>query len=400
MSKEYQMNIEQFPNELKLILFLLNNQMDKHVLEANSKWFMNTNWSLFLELTQHHRVTPLIYLKVKKIDQKYIPLFVVQTLFQEYQKNIFKMLHFSGEAEIISETFSKRNIRTLFLKGPVLGSELYGDISMRMSSDLDLLIPIDDLNRAEALMAKLGYLKDDYIETVLDDWKWRHHHLTFFHPEKKIKVEIHWRLNPGPAKEPKFAEMWERKRTGKLTDHPIYLLSFEDLFLFLVSHGARHGWSRLRWLVDIRQIMQTKMDWSKSIRFLRKYNYLQVGGQAVLLASQLLKAEIPLELARLSNNNRARRLAAGALFYIKQMVNLHTPPVPKEIEKYHKKHLFSLMSSQQKTMFILSFFYPYPEDAEFFPLPKALHILYFPLRPFLLLSRKMRNQAIARRASN
>ena len=39
-------------------------------------------------------------------------------------------------------------------------------------------------------------MKDDYIQTVLNDWKWRHHHVTYFHPEKEIKLEIHWRLNP------------------------------------------------------------------------------------------------------------------------------------------------------------------------------------------------------------
>ena len=31
----------------------------------------------------------------------------------------------------------------------------------------------------------------------------------------------------------------------------------------------------------------------------------------------------------------------------------------------------------------MSFLYPYPEDAETLPLPKYLHFLYFPLRPFL-----------------
>ena len=84
------------------------------------------------------------------------------------------------------------------------------------------------------------------FESVLNDWKWRHHHVTYFHPQKKIKLEIHWRLNPGPAKEPSFRRImgWKRIRV-LLTSYPVYFLGREDLFLFLVSHGARHGWSRL-----------------------------------------------------------------------------------------------------------------------------------------------------------
>ena len=108
-------------------------------------------------------------------------------------------------------------------------------------------------------------MKDDYIVKVLNDWKWRHHHITYFHPQKKIKLEVHWRLNPGPGKEPCFNELWERKRISSLTSFPVYFLGREDLFLFLVSHGARHGWSRLRWLVDIHQLVKQELDWSKLI---------------------------------------------------------------------------------------------------------------------------------------
>jgi hypothetical protein len=398
MNNELYINLDEFPNELQLLLYILKNKMDDHSIELCKEQYRNIDWNLFFVLVKHHRVTPLIYTKIKNIDQSFIPLFVIQTLFQDYQKNIFNMLHLSGEAEILAKTFSNNQIRTLFLKGPVLGSDLYGDISLRMSSDLDLLIPIGDLNKAENILLSHGYIKDDYIETVLNDWKWRHHHITFFHPEKKIKVEVHWRLNPGPGKEPKFNEMWDRKRVSTLTSQPVYMLGLEDLFLFLVSHGARHGWSRLRWLVDINQIINKGFDWIKAIRLLEKSQFLQVGGQASILASQLLGTNIPIEFNHLINKKKNKQLALQALFYIKQMVNLHTPPVPEEISEYHKRHLLSLMSMEQKVVFIFSFLYPYPEDAEFLPLPKSLHLLYFPLRPFLLISRKIKKHAVARRA--
>ena len=86
--------------------------------------------------------------------------------------------------------------------------------------------------------------------------------------KKEVKLEVHWRLNPGPAKEPTFNELWERKRISiLLTDSPVYFLGREDLFLFLVTHGARHGWSRLRWLVDIHQIVNKIINWIKFINY-------------------------------------------------------------------------------------------------------------------------------------
>ena len=179
------------------------------------------------------------------------------------------MLHLSAEMEKVSKLFSKHEIQTLFLKGPVLAENLYGDISMRTSSDIDFLIPIENLEKAEALLRDLGYEKDDYIQSVLNDWRWRHHHVTYFHPNKKMKLEIHWRLHPGPGKEPSFDDLWVRKRKSTLTNFPVYLLGREDLFLFLVCHGARHGWSRLRWLVDIQMLMKQNVEWGKLVNFIQ-----------------------------------------------------------------------------------------------------------------------------------
>ena len=208
-------------------------------------------------------------------------------------------------------------------------------------------------------------------------------------------MEVHWRLNPGPAKEPHFDELWDRKRKSSLTNYPIYFLGREDLFLFLVSHGARHGWSRLRWLIDIHQIVKQKLDWKKLIKLLKKYHYLHVGGQALILSSQLLKTPLVEEMKPLLSGNTSRRLAQEAIFYLENMVNLHTDPVPESVAKYHKRHLFSLMSYQQKLFFIMSFLYPYPEDAKALPLPKYLHFLYFPLRPVLWAWRKTRKHVLS-----
>lgn len=395
MQNGYELDLYHVPKELKLQLEIMKRENSEDLQAIDKNWYTNIDWNKFLELAIHHRVYSFIYPKLKKIDKKLIPAYVMETLQRDFKINTFQMLHLSGEMEQISRLLIKNEIRPLFLKGPVLAHDLYGDISLRTSSDLDLLIALHDLDRAEELLLKLGYVKDDYILTVLNDWKWRHHHLTYIHPQKNIKLEIHWRLNPGPAKEPHFEELWNRKRKSPLTSYPVYFLEREDLFLFLVSHGARHGWSRLRWLVDIHQIVKQEIDWRKISKLLNKYQYLHVGGQALILASQLLETPLVKEMKPLLSGNRSKLLAQEAIFYLEEMVNLHTDPVPDDVAKYHKYHLFSLMSNQQKFFFIISFLYPYPEDAETLPLPKYLHFLYFPLRPVLWAWRKTRKHVLS-----
>ena len=381
--------LKNVPKELRLIMNLLGSVNIKTDLCTQSVLFSDVDWDLFLQLTNHHRIYPLLYKRLKSLGSDSIPPFVIERLSRDYKKNTFQMLHLSGEMENLSHLFFNKNVRSLYLKGPVLAHDLYGDVSLRTSSDLDLLISISDLEIVDEMLIGEGYEKDEYIESILNDWKWRHHHFTYFHPLKRIKVEVHWRLNPGPSREPRFNDLWNRKRNSKLSGAPVYLLSKEDMFLFLASHGARHGWSRLRWLEDVKQLMESELDWEKVKELLNDFHFLNVGEQSMVLASNLLNAKVPEGFPKF--HSHSINLAQQAIFYFENMVNLHTEPVPEYVAKYHQRHLFSLMSFQQKIIFLISLLHPYPEDFETLPLPKHLHFLYYPLRPYLWGWRKLKS---------
>ncbi|WP_339207734.1 nucleotidyltransferase family protein [Paenibacillus sp. FSL K6-3182] len=383
MNNDVSLQKEELSDELRLLLSILVMDHGAKITFDIQELLHKTDWDKFIELARHHRVFPTLNLKLQKMKSTDIPTFVTQMFHRDYYRNTLQMLALSGEMEQLAKMFSENGIRSLFLKGPVIAADLYGDVSLRTSCDLDFLIPIKDLERAEALLVSLGYVKDDYIESVLNDWKWRHHHTAFVHPGKAIKVEVHWRLNPAPAKEPKFDDLWERRRQSSLISRPIYYLGREDLFMFLVSHGARHGWSRLRWLLDIKQLVNQKVDWPKLIRLLRKHQFAHIGGQALLLVARLMATPLREEMKPLITDRKAEWSAEDAMYYVHRIINLHTPPIPEEVDRYHKKYLFGLLTTRQKFFFIASFLYPYPEDAKTLPLPKPLHFLYFPLRPLI-----------------
>ncbi|MFS0822767.1 nucleotidyltransferase family protein [Bacillus sp. 1P02SD] len=388
MNNIYQLDVTKVPKELTFLLDIIKMETVTDITEKYKKSLDQMDWEHFLKLILHHRLYPLLYSKIKVLEESKVPTKVVNSISHYYQKNTFQMLHLCGQMEYVSRLFISNGISPLFLKGPVLATDLYGDISLRTSGDIDVLIPIEDLERAEELLSEEGYIKDEYIQSVLNDWKWRHHHFTHFHPKKRIKLEIHWRLNPAPTKEPSFQELWNRKRVSTITKYPVYILGSEDLFFFLITHGARHGWSRLRWLFDIHMLVQKDLHWSTLRNLVQKYKTTHLAGQTLILSANLLKTKITKEMKPFIKSTRSQLLAQQAIFYIERMINLHTEPVPQDISKYHSRHLFSLMSIQQKFMFILSTLHPYYMDKETLPLPKKLHFLYFPLRPFLLLWRR------------
>jgi hypothetical protein len=393
--KNITLDIRDVPKELILLLEILKNGDEGYHYKYVKEEFNNIDWHMFLNLAKHHRVYPLLASKIQSFDKGLIPPFVIQTISGLYKQNIFKMLNLSGEMEQLAKIFNTNSIKAIFLKGPNLGKEIYGDISLRTCGDLDLLIPIEDLDKMHRLLVNNGYERDDYIQTVLEDWKWRHHHVTYYHTSKQIKVEIHWRLNPGPGYEPIFFELWARKRKDLMSNNSIYLLGKADLFLFLVSHGARHGWSRLRWLIDIERLIGQGIDWKEVRSLVKKHNNLHIVGQSIILSSQLLNANVTNDMQKFILNNRSTSLAQGAIFYLTKMVNLHNEPLPKDVSNYHVRHLYSLMPLKQKVLFILSYLYPYYIDSVTFPLPKKLHFLYFILRPFLCFWRKAKKNELS-----
>ncbi|MFE0507725.1 nucleotidyltransferase domain-containing protein [Peribacillus butanolivorans] len=407
MDNKYSLDLTIIPKELRLLLEIMKTDNSDALRLFEKELSTDFDWELFLQLAIHHRVYPLIYSKLINRDEIRIPPYVVQTLYQEYKKNTFKMLHLSGEMELVSKLFTENQIRLIFLKGPVIAADIYEDISLRTSKDLDILVPNTDLKRAEELLLNNGYEKE---ETPFAEWKWVNHHISYYHPQKRIQIELHWRINPPPSKEPGFNKLWERKRISTLTSYPVYFLGKEDLILFLIEHGSRHGWFRLRWLADIDLIIRKRVISEANNLLPENCKNNHLAGQAFILASLLLNTPINKEIQLLSERKRSKKLAQLAMFFIIGAVDFHANPSEDTLVKYHKqnpllvktnvqksffvsRYRLLLKSNMQKCFFVVKLLFPNSSDTKTLRLPKYLHFLYFPLRPMLWAWRKRRKTA-------
>jgi len=390
MNKTHTLDLNPLSKEFLLLLSFAGICSDSVMPEHSANQPEAIDWNHFVQLAKHHRVYPTVYLHAKKMDDERIPAEVMQAFHHEYNRNTLQMLRLTAEMKKICSLFDEHRIRTLMLKGPVLSETLYGDLSLRTCKDLDILVSHDDVEKAEQLLLQSGFVADSEEVRVLSDWKWRVHHISYSHPINRVQIELHWRLNPDKGKEPSFNELWERRSVSKLAKYPIYTLGNEDLFFFLVSHGARHAWFRLRWLADIDRMSRKSLNWASIIKLMNKHDSSQMGGQALILAAQFFHTPIVTEMKPLIAGLHPYRLAQGAIVFMKDMITLS--PVPKELDIYYRKYLFSLRSTPQKWYLIVSLLYPNNRDLETLPLPKQLHLLYFPLRPFLWVWRRLRHQ--------
>lgn len=387
MMKAEKIDLSDISNELSFMLFILRDVQEldeKRIREYTS----NMKWDSFIQLTLHHRVYPIIYLKLNQIRSSLIPADIMEALHYHYNSNIIKMMQLTREMNKICNKLSDNSIRTILLKGPILAIQLYGDMSHRTSKDLDILLDAEDLESAEEVMTQLGYELEDR-DSLNHNWKDKLHHLSFRHKEHEVQVEIHWRINPNSSDSHSFNQLWERKNTVQLLNQSFYCLGNEDLLYYLADHGARHAWFRLRWLMDIDRLLP-KINSGKMDDYFRQYGGQSFTGQAFILTHNLLDSKIPHSMDQVTNNKKALRLAKTSMFFIKKIVKLNPVPEKSVVWRYFR-YTLSLMTGRQRARYLLNHLEPNVKDMSLLPLYKPFHFLYVPLRPFLWFWRNIIN---------
>ena len=204
---------------------------------------------------REHRVVALVYQRVRLKFPPLEPL--LRPLAVEYQ------LRALGQAQQLLDLvqeFRQARVPVLPLKGPVLSYQLWQDVALRPSVDLDLLVRPRDLTRSWDILRNLGYrmiapalhgLPQHLQARVLG----RVHHTVWQPPEPfQTPVELHWRpLDPRWAVRLTAAALLGRAQSTVLMGRPVATLHPKDLLLYLALHGTKHQWNRLRWLCDFVQ---------------------------------------------------------------------------------------------------------------------------------------------------
>lgn len=217
------------------------------------------NWERFLSLIQRHRIQPLMATQLLGNDTATIlPEAVKQALINEKRQNLQKILRATAELKRLDDLFSHAGIEYRILKGLPLAEQAYHHVTDRHSGDIDLLLPNQDvLPQAHQLLVDNGYLicnaHSQYREELRPLYFRSFKDNVYMAADDGLKLEVHWPSDSVPA----FPEKMVRTLWGKDGVQIDCLGSLyrvppgEELLDYLVWHGSRGQWFRLKWLVDV-----------------------------------------------------------------------------------------------------------------------------------------------------
>ena len=146
-------------------------------------------------------------------------------------------------------------VTALPYKGPVLSLQLYGDLALRQSVDLDLVVPFDTYDVARAALVRRGlpprWGHSARQERTLFAWLG---HAPF--GEGDDFVELHWRF--ADRRFP-FAldarEAVRRAQQTRVVGRMLPLMTPDDLLAVLSMHAARHLFERLEWIAGVTRLL-------------------------------------------------------------------------------------------------------------------------------------------------
>lgn len=203
-----------------------------------------------------------------RLSERQIEDFLGETSRQEDKQHRLKTMQRIVLFLDIAKALKKENIWFLNLKGPLLSERIYGDPTYRAFRDFDILVHPNDVNRTIELLKNHGYRSTGFAwPNTQKKQKITLHFINqveMIHPETGIMLEVHWKLFSTRITDPQtvnqlFRENIEHTEFG---GQSLNRLTLEFELFYLIVHGGNHAWFRLKWLMDINEILNRKeIEW-------------------------------------------------------------------------------------------------------------------------------------------
>ena len=127
-------------------------------------------WQLALDLAEHEGVLPSCVAAIRRAGAP-LPEPVSVSLAAIDRELAISSFWWTSELSGILSAFHQGSSPLILLKGPLLAKRLYGDVHLRTSRDLDLLVRASDLRAARALLTKLGFMADLRPDDYHQSWR-------------------------------------------------------------------------------------------------------------------------------------------------------------------------------------------------------------------------------------
>jgi len=270
----------------------------KHLLEDGP------DWPNVVQGAKRFGVLPLLYKHLSEGGRSSLVPDPVMAELRIYRRFLaFRTFQLHRSALQLFEKISDRNLRVMPLKGIYLGEALYGDITLRPVSDIDILCRKEDLDTMHCILESMGYRQPVIYKSKLHErlLQGKSSHCPPYCSKQLGQVEVHTHTLPGIGYDHELMEsVWRSSKPFSFGGAKLNGLSLEDqlfhLSLHLHHHAAGSGGIALYWFCDIHEWISKNVSHTDWERFCHRAVSVGVNkriGELLVLMKTVWHTDIP-----------------------------------------------------------------------------------------------------------
>jgi len=351
------------------------------------------DWIEYISLVDRHRTPALSWAALSRVQGIAVPELARQELQQRSDACRMKAMQHCLLLADVLKRFNRAGISVMPLKGQILSLQLYGDVGLRQTLDMDLEVPQEDLARAQdCLVSKDWHLEETFFPMSPRQWNSflrNEQHINFIHVQTGRMLELHWRVQ-WESPEATSAR-WARSIPSTWQGCSIQAMNPGDATLYLCCHGGLHEWFRAKWLGDLARahslgLLDWKAAWEEALRS-RQTRVLLAGIYLLEQVHGLPRPDLPA---------KAWQEPSSGLIAVPLQALVHSSePIgrvsPAKLRNRMRRSRYERMLWPAKSWrdSLSELFYG-REDFRTLPLPDGFFWAYKPLRPVLWFWRWLR----------
>ena len=327
------------------------------------------------QLANLNQVTPLLYKNLASVQA--VPQEIIQRMKTQYILTLQRNAAHLAETLSILDILKRSGVCAIPLKGSFAAEILLGDMGLYPTSDIDILVPWDDLKKARASLIAAGY---ELSESISEQDQLSSSYHLYFHRDTTT-LELHWNLVRRYFDAPP-SYWWEDAQEMDFRGMTFFCLSCEKYLLYLIFRFYCKAFMPLHHAVLMLPLLRNGIDWDRFMRFARQLRMRRLVLITLNLMHDAFRLDIPEEITRkkLIGYQFLKRLVISGFF---------NPDV-----KLHLRMLLylSLLDSPYDVLRVfLRRIFPTPAEIRLrynIPHGSLMILPYYLLNPFVMLFKK------------
>lgn len=285
-----------FSDDFRLLLDLTTPEISQDIHDRIAKRLATVNLDDLFQLARSHRVHLLFGKTIKELFSEQSPEPFLQKLNREVLIASIRNMVFVNEILNIIDILKTSGIRAIPFKGAPLAQQAYGDITLRLFGDIDLLVDQNNIDQLKDIFTNLGYtISPNLPADLLKQYLKTQAYICLSRKKDGIVIDLQCDLTNKYNLIPfTLANISNNAFSQKLSETPITLLAYEDTLINLCIHSSSHSWIFLEYITSIAHLIQRNpINWDRVMATAKQLKAVKMVLSGLFLSNELYNVHVP-----------------------------------------------------------------------------------------------------------